>query len=229
MAAIHSRLHRWAPLLLGVPLLFLSPMAGGLETRSYVLTEVFGQDVWTGFCNALRSDAGEVEVSYENPLEKHRITAGPDMGTLTWAWTSLSRNATASAELREGKIVVTGVMKGKDRSGKHALDGLPWYQLPDFAFMRIATLAKDSVEYFWIVAPDDLTFRKMKVRNAGLETLPIGPKAVPAVRVVLSAAGFPEWMWKNEYWYTPNGDYLGFRGRRGGPVAPYGTIVIQGY
>lgn len=219
--------------ILAVFLLALALAAGAQaevkESLDYVLTELFGKDVWTGFCHAERDEAGIVTIAYNNPLERHWVRSSYDFQTLEWEWKSMSRQATAVAKFDGRTLSYTGQMKGKPHAESRELGETPWYQLPDFALMKVSTMKEGDTLTFWIIVPDDLSMRKLRGRNAGPETFTLGPREVPAVRVVLSAAGVPEWLWKNEYWFTPSGEYLGFRGRRGGPVAPMGTIVRQGY
>lgn len=78
-----------------------------------------------------------------------------------------------------------------------------------------------------MILPDDLSFHKMNARNAGNEAFDLDGSGQQAVKVVLSVSGVPELVWKNEYWYTADGEYLGFRGRRAGLLSPSGSLILR--
>jgi hypothetical protein len=185
--------------------------------------EEFGQDSWTGGYSIDVSTSG-VELEYRNPREAHIIRLDPGLDGISWSWVLDSGASRATAQRRGKLLLAEGQIGKKRRVLEQDLGGLPWYQGPDYSLSLLARKEKGAEQGFWIILPEDLSVHKMKGKNAGPDSFTLGGEKVPAIRIVMVVQGLPEIIWKNEYWYSPSGEYLGFRGRRGGPWEPLAKI-----
>ncbi len=195
----------------------------GAQRTSYSFQEEFGKNSWTGFYVVELSRAG-VGLEYRSPLEEHIISLDPALDGRSWSWVVEDGSSRATAQRRGGSLAVEAQFGKKKRSAELDLGGLPWYQGPDYSLALLARKGKGAEQGFWMILPQDISFHKMRGRNAGPDSFTLSGVAVPAVRIVLVVQGIPELIWKNEYWYSPEGEYLGFRGRRGGPWEPLAKI-----
>jgi hypothetical protein len=185
--------------------------------------EEFGKESWTGGYLVDVSPSG-VELEYHSPYEAHLIRLGPDLDGISWSWVLEDGASTATAQRRGSLLMVEGQLGKKRRDFSQDLGGLPWYQGPDYSLSLLARKEKGAEQGFWIILPKELSVHKMRGKNTGPDSFTLGGEAVSAIRIVLVVQGLPEVIWKNEYWYSPSGEYLGFRGRRGGPWEPLAKI-----
>lgn len=199
------------------------PLSAGRLVFEY--EEKFGGSAWVGRYEVL-SSGSRTNLVYSTPRETHRTTLDSERNSLDWSWESAGDSA--RAERRGTTVVVQGIVNGKPRKTEQNIGELPWYQAPDYSLATLAARPKGARLSFWVIWPGELSFHRISARHAGSGVFDLGGSPVPAVRLVLSVAGVPGWVWKNEYWYSPAGEYLGFRGRRGGPFSPAGTLRLLG-
>jgi len=213
---------RLNPAAIGILAVFL---AGPLSARRtvYRYEERSGSASWVGRYEVLSSES-RIQILYSSPRETHRMTLDSALNTLDWSWESAGDSA--RAERRGPAVEVQGILKGKARKAAHDLGALPWYQAPDYSLAALAARSKGSRLSFWVIWPGEFSFHRISARQAGPDVFDLGSSQVPAVRLILSVAGVPEWVWKNEYWYSPEGEYLGSRGRRGGPFSPLASLRL---
>ncbi len=194
------------------------------QTSVYLYEETFGSSSWIGRYEVTPSGF-RMELAYSGGGESHDVSLdASSLSGLEWRWQGAL--GSVRAERRGGIIKVEGRVRGRERRAQKDIGDLPWYQAPDFSLAALALRAEGTRQDFWMIQPEELAFFKMSARNAGRDAFALGGREIPAIRVVLSVAGLSELVWKNEYWYSPEGEYLGFKGRRGGPLAPYGRLVL---
>lgn len=195
----------------------------GAQRTVFFYRESFGGRSWIGRYEVERSASG-TRLAYAGPEESHRISLDADLGGLEWEWESADGKNAARAVLRGGTVFLEGRLGASPRRNERKTGGLPWYQAPDYSLSALAAKPTGSRQAFWMALPQDFSWHRMSARNAGTDSFEREGKAEPATRIVLTVQGVPEFAWKNEYWYSPEGEYLGFRGRRGGPLSPAGNL-----
>jgi hypothetical protein len=203
---------------------FLSASLGAQRTV-FFYEETFGGHSWIGRYQADRSIAG-TKLMYESPAESHRISLDPDLSGQDWEWESVDGKNRARAERRGETVFLEGSLDGSPRRAEKKMSRLPWYQAPDYSLSLLAEKPTGARQEFWMILPNDFSFYRMSARNAGADAFDRGGKEVAATKIVLSVSGVPEFVWKNEYWYSLDGDYLGFHGRRGNPLSPIGKLTL---
>lgn len=129
----------------------------------------------------------------------------------TQKWFFTNKNTQFVIE-REGNILVR-----KERGivvTNYTIDDAPWYQFVEVSFRPWILSGEKNRGIFWIIQPGVMALHRMVAKKEGEETLEIGGKRIPAVKVRMTLPGAASAFWGAWYWFDKSGIFLRYEGIR---------------
>ncbi len=154
---------------------------------------------------SISTQAKETIITFENPPNlATRAVCDSHLRIRSWHFEDKETGYDVTAARTNDTIRIAGKKGTKALRKSIAIDSLPWYQAMEFSLRSFLKACDQSCE-FWIIRPTDMQAFKMTARKKGTESIRIGGREEPTVKVTLSPCGILGRLWHATYWYGMNG------------------------
>jgi hypothetical protein len=164
---------------------------------------------------------------YENNNRKHYTVFDSTFNTIKYEFEDISDNSRIVVNQIDGKIVLKGILNGKEISSELINDDVKWSQSITYTLHRFM-FSKEEVEVFRIFRPDNFEPIIFKAVKAQIDTVMINNAEIPVQKILLRAKGFKSVFWKGEYNFRiSDGLFIKYIGKNGGPGSTETLIILK--
>jgi hypothetical protein len=201
------------------------------ETRVYeekiqnqVTTHKFSiEQTASGYLVALASEAPGRRIDQRFELE-------PGLAALAWSYENPLEKTKISAYRKENRIFLSGLHKGKAIEKTFKINELDWNQSFNIGLEQFALSGAKAMK-FWAIgttAPGDMKITTFTVKKEGFEKIILAGKEIETVRIRVSLSGLLAIFWSGNYWYKrDDGKFLRYRGKGRGSHLTIMEIIPQ--
>jgi hypothetical protein len=170
-----------------------------------------------------RGDDIHIEVTREKERFFNRFE--PSGATIRWRHLAPARDITAH---REGdRIVLKGLIEGKEIEKAWTIDDAPWYQALSFCLCTFLESDERKIE-FWMIRPDTVNAIKMQAEKVAQEPVAVDGRKFQTMHIKVRRAGFLSLFWHGDYWYRlEDGLFLKYKGVHGSPGTPATVVEVD--
>lgn len=177
-------------------LLFLS--TGSLACD--LVYEVRSDDLVSELCVGIEKNVNGITYRSTYRDVKQLYFYNSDGNMMRWEYSDSSQNSDFKAERNAGDIIIRGISKGQPVNTSLEAGDRIWLQNSEFGlldFLRANEKSKD----FIVVAPEDLSIKKLRATRAAEEKIAWNGQQIRAVKLTARLRGFLSLFWQSTYWH----------------------------
>jgi len=179
------------------------------------------------FNNSTIVKENEIIRLYENDNCKHLTVFDTTFHTIKYEFENKEENSEVTIDQQDSKIVLKGILKGKEIESEFVNDEIKWSQSITYTLHRFMLSDKEQ-EIFRIFRPDNFKPIEFKAVKGEEDTLQINGTEIPVQKIKLRLNGIKSIFWKGEYNFRiPDGLFIKYKGKNGGPGSPETTIILK--
>ncbi len=123
-----------------------------------------------------------------------------DGAMMRWEYADSGVNTKFKAERKAGAIIIRGISKGQPVNKSLEAGDRVWLQNSEFGLLDFLK-AKEKSKDFVVVAPEDLSIKKLRATRAAEEEITLKDKKIRAFKLTARLRGFLSLFWQSTYWY----------------------------
>lgn len=117
-----------------------------------------------------------------------------------WEYAESGANTDFKADRNGDKILFRGISSGQPLNKSLAVGGEIWLQNSEFGLLEFLT-SKEKSKEFIVVAPEDLSIKKILATQAVTEEIAWNDQKIAVVKLTARLRGFLSLLWQATYWY----------------------------
>ena len=142
-----------------------------------------------------------------------------------WEYAESGANTDFRADRNGDKIIFRGISSGRPLNKSLIVGEEIWLQNSEFGLLDFLTSKKKSKEFI-VVAPEDLSIKKILATQAVTEEIAWNDQKIEVVKLTARLRGFLSLIWRATYWYrSPEMTFLRYKAD-GLPGVPKVDILL---
>ncbi len=142
-----------------------------------------------------------------------------------WEYAENGANTDFNADRNGDEILFRGISNGQPLNKSLAVGEEIWLQNSEFGLLEFLTSKEKSKEFF-VVAPEDLSIKKILATQAVTEEIAWNDQKIAVVKLTARLRGFLSLLWQATYWYrSPEMTFLRYKAD-GLPGVPKVDILL---
>lgn len=117
-----------------------------------------------------------------------------------WEYRHDGENTGFKAERRADEILIRGTSNGQPLNKSLDVGQETWLQNSEFGLLGFLT-ANEKSKDFIVIAPEDLSIKKLRVTQPVTEEIAWNDRKISAVKLTARLRGFLSLIWQATYWY----------------------------
>ena len=181
--------------------IFLALLLFSTEILACDLTyEVRSDDLVSELCVRIEKGANGTtyRTTYRNVKQLYYYRS--DGAMMRWEYADSGENTDFKAERNGGKIIIRGTSKGQPVNKSLEAGDRIWLQNSEFGLLDFLR-GKEKTRDFFVVAPEDLSIKKLRATRAAEEELSWNGQQIRAVKMTARLRGFLSLFWQSTYWH----------------------------
>ena len=162
--------------------------------------EVRSDDLVSELCVTIEKNANGMtyRTTYRDVKQIYKYNS--DGAMMRWEYADSGENTDFKAERTAAEIVIRGLSKGQPVNKSLEAGDRIWLQNSEFGlldFLRANEKSKD----FIVVAPEDLSIKKLRATRAADEEITWTDQQIRTVKTTARLRGFLSLFWQSTYWH----------------------------
>ena len=202
--------------------LFLS---GNLSLACDLVYEVRSEDDISELCVTI--DKNTRGTTYRSTFQdvKQLYHYNSEKSLTRWEYAESGTNTDFKADRIGDKILFRGISSGRPIDKSLAVGEEIWLQNSEFGLLEFLT-SKEKSKEFIVVAPEDLSIKKILAKQAATEEIVWNNQKIAVVKLTARLRGFLSLVWRSTYWYrSPEMTFLRYKAD-GLPGVPKVDILL---
>ena len=177
-------------------LLFVSTVGHACD----LIYEVRSDDLESELCVTIEKNANGIiyRSTYRNVKQLYYYNA--DGAMMRWEYADSGENTDFKAERSAGDIIIRGISKGQPVNKSLEAGERVWLQNSEFGLLDFLK-SKGKSKDFIVIAPEDLSVKKLRATRAAEEEITWNGQQIRAVKITARLRGFLSLFWQSTYWH----------------------------
>ncbi len=162
--------------------------------------EVFSDDLVSELCVTIEKNMNGITYrsTYQDVKQLYHYNSEGAM--MRWEYADSSENTDFEAERNVGIIIIRGISKGQPVNKSLEAGDRIWLQNSEFGLLNFLRLGEKSRDFI-VIAPEDLSIKKLRATRAAEEEITWNDQQVRAVKMTARLRGFLSLFWQSTYWH----------------------------
>lgn len=162
--------------------------------------EVRSGDEVSDLCVTIEKRAGGITYRSTYRDVKQLYDYNADGAMMRWEYADSSENTDFKAERKAGEIIIRGMSQGQPVNKSLKAGERVWLQNSEFGLLDFLK-ANEKSKDFIVIAPEDLSIKKLRATRGAEEEITLKDKKFNAVKMTARLRGFLSLFWQSTYWH----------------------------
>ena len=162
--------------------------------------EVFSDDLTSELCVKIEKNMNGITYRSAYQDVKQQYYYNSDGAMMRWQYADSSENTDFEAERNAGEIIIRGRSKGQPVNKSLEAGDWIWLQNSEFGLLNFLRLGEKTRDFI-VIAPEDLSIKKLRATRAAEEEITWNDQQVRAVKMTARLRGFLSLFWQSTYWH----------------------------
>ncbi len=162
--------------------------------------DVRSEDLVSELCVAIEKDTDGITYRSTYRDVKQLYFYNSDGAMVRWEYADSAENTDFKAERNDGTITIRGISKGEPINKSLKAGEKVWLQNSEFGLLDFLNSKEESKDFI-VVAPEDLTIKKLRATRAAEAEITWNGQQIRAIKMTVRLRGLLSLFWQSTYWH----------------------------